>query len=71
MVAINPLQIGPGAATVLWGCRTLPPEADRIVTSRIQGQHGFDPEVTDPVIDEVIDVSEALPRCKRNWPSGT
>ena len=60
-MAIDLLQIGPGATTVLWGCRTLPPEADGIVTSRIQRQHGFEPEVTDPVIDEIVDVGEALP----------
>ena len=71
MVAIDPLQIGPGATTILRGCRTLPPEADRLVTSRIQRQHGFEPEVTAPVIDEIVDVGEALPlleaqRCKRH-----
>lgn len=60
-VLVDPLQIGLDVATVFWGCRTLPPEADGIVTSRIQGQHGFEPKVTDPVIDEIVDVSEALP----------
>jgi hypothetical protein len=27
-------------------------------------------EVTDPVIADMINVGEALPRYKRNWPSG-
>ena len=37
VVLVDSLQIGPGTATILWGRRTLAPEADGIVASRVQG----------------------------------
>jgi hypothetical protein len=71
MVPVDPLQIGPHPATLLRRTGTFPARTERVATSWVHPQHRFEPEVTDPVIDEVVDVAEMLPpmeaqRCKRH-----
>jgi hypothetical protein len=71
MMAIDPLQIGPRPTTILRRAGTFPARTERVAASWVHRQRRFEPEVTDPVIDEVIDVAETLPpmeaqRCKRH-----
>jgi hypothetical protein len=48
-------------ATILLRAGTFSARAERIAASGVHRQHRFEPEVTDPVIDEVVEVAEALP----------
>jgi hypothetical protein len=61
MVLVDPLQIGPRPATILRRVGTFPASTDRVAASWVHRQHRFESEVTDPVIDEVVDVAETLP----------
>jgi hypothetical protein len=61
VVLVDPLQIGPRATTVLWWRDPFASKTDRIVALRVPRQHGFQAQLTFPVIDEVVDVAEALP----------
>jgi len=61
MVRVDPLQVGPGTTTVLWWRGPLTARTDRVATSWVYGQHRFESEVTDPVIDKVVDVAARLP----------
>jgi hypothetical protein len=71
MVLVDPLPIGPHPATILRRTSTFPARTERVAASWVHRQHRFEPEVTDPVIDEVVDVGETLPPmeaqcCKRH-----
>jgi hypothetical protein len=71
IVLVDPLQIGPHPATILRRTGTFPARTERVAMSWVHRQHRFEPEVTDPVIDEVVDVAETLPpmeaqRCQRD-----
>jgi hypothetical protein len=71
VVLLDPLQIGPRPATILRRAGAFPARTERVAASWVQRQHRFEPEVTDPVIDEVLNVAETLPpmqaqRCKRH-----
>jgi hypothetical protein len=61
MVLVDPLQIGPHPATILRRAGTLPTSTERGAASWVHRQHRFKPEVTDSVVDEVIDVAETPP----------
>jgi hypothetical protein len=68
-VVVNPLQIGPRPTTILRRAGTFPARTERVAASWVHRQHRFEPEVTHPVIDEIIDIAEPLPpmeaqRCK-------
>ena len=71
VVLLDPLQIGPRPATILQRASTFPARTERVAASWVHRQHRFEPEVTDPVIDEIVDVPETLPPmeaqlCKRH-----
>ena len=71
VVLVDPLPIGPRPATILRWAGTFPARTERVAASWVHRQHRCEPEVTDPVIDDVIDVAETLPpmeaqRCKRH-----
>jgi hypothetical protein len=60
-VPVDQLHVGPRTAAILWGCRTLAPDADRIATLRVARQDGFQADLSCPVIDDIVDVGEVLP----------
>jgi len=71
IVLVDSLQIGPGAATLLGRSGPFPARTERVAASWVHRQYRFEPEVTDPVINEVVDVAETLPpmeaqRCQRH-----
>jgi hypothetical protein len=71
MVLDDPLQIGPRPATIFGRRDAFPARTSRVAASWVCRQDRFEPELTDPVIDEVVDVAETLPpmeaqRCKRH-----
>jgi hypothetical protein len=51
----------PRPATIFWWSGAFTTRTDRVAASWVHRQHRFEPEVTDPVIDEVVDVAETLP----------
>ena len=57
----NPLQIRPCPATIFGRGSAFAARAYGIETPWIERQDRFESEVTDPVIDEVVDVGQALP----------
>src|SRR5262245_17072179 len=61
MVLVDPLQIGPRPTRILRRAGTFSARTERVAASWVHWQHRFEPEVIDPVIDEVVDVSETLP----------
>jgi hypothetical protein len=61
LVAIDHLHIRPRPATIFGRGGAFAARADGIETTWIERQDRLGSEVTDPVIDEVIDVGQALP----------
>jgi hypothetical protein len=61
MVVIDRLQIGPGTTTVLGRGGACATRADGIDTTGLERHDRFEAEITDPVIDAVVHVAEALP----------
>jgi hypothetical protein len=61
MVAIDPLQIGPHPATLLGRRGAFAARADGIYPTWIERHDRFEAEITDPMIDKVVEVAEALP----------
>jgi len=61
MVAVDPLQIRPCPATIFGRGGAFATRADGINTTGIERHDRLELEVTDPVIDEVVHVAEALP----------
>jgi hypothetical protein len=71
MVLVDLLQIGPRPATIFGRRGAFPAHTGRVAASWVYRQDRFEPELTDPVIDEVVDVAETLPpmeaqRCIRH-----
>jgi len=61
VVPVDPLQIGPRPAPILRWAGTFPARTERVAAAWGHRQHRCEPEVTDPVIDEVVDVAATLP----------
>ena len=55
------LQIGPGAATIFGQDGAFAARTDGIDTTGIERHDRLESEITDPLVDEVVEVAEVLP----------
>src|SRR2546422_5203182 len=61
MMLVDPLQVGPRPTTICGWRGAFPARADRVAASWVHRQPGFQAQLTFPVIDDIVDVAEALP----------
>src|SRR5436305_2902640 len=60
VVLVDELHVGPRPATVLGRCSTFPACTGGVAASWVHRQYRFELEVTQPVIDKVVDVGKML-----------